>query len=159
MAAEHKALTALLVVSGVALSIPAIAYGVGLLKIEGRPVPADPGRYAPAELSAAWQRCHDRMPVAVVPLNPWGLTVGVLWGDGQFHGAGQYAAMQVARAHNYQHVRGGMGWWHLSGAALTIWVTRNWTGEQIAATLVRDGLCAATPDTSLKQTHEESGAG
>jgi hypothetical protein len=24
-----------------------------------------------------------------------------------------------------------MIWWHLSGAALTIWVTRNWTTDQI----------------------------
>ena len=144
MSAGRKTLAALLVLSGAALSIPPIAYGVGLLKTEGRPLPADPKNYAPAELSAAWKRCHDRLPLVVVPLNPWGVTAGVLSGDGQFHGTGQYAAMQVARAHNYKHVSGGMGWWHLSGAALTIWVTRSWTGEQIAATLVRDQLCVVS---------------
>lgn len=141
MSVGRNTLAALLALSGVAFSIPAIVYGVGLLKIEGRPVPADPRNYSTAELSAAWQRCHDRLPVSVVPLNPWGVAAGFFWGDGQMHGAGQYAAMRVARAHNDQHVSGGMFWWHLSGGALTIWVTRNWTAEQIAATLVRDELC------------------
>jgi len=26
-----------------------------------------------------------------------------------------------------------MLWWHLSGAALTIWLSRNWTDQQITA--------------------------
>ena len=108
MAVGSKTLVTLLALSGVMLSIPAIAYWVGLLKIEGRPLPADPRSYTPAELSAAWQRCYDRLPVAVVPLNPWGFTADFLWGDGQFHGVGQYAAMQVTRAYNYKHLSGGM---------------------------------------------------
>jgi hypothetical protein len=28
----------------------------------------------------------------------------------------------------------GTGWWHLSGAVLTIWLTRNWTTEQRLST-------------------------
>jgi hypothetical protein len=151
MAVGRKVATALLVLAGVPLSIPAIGYGLGLFKIEGRPSPADPESYTPAELSAAWQRCHDRLPIAVVPLNPWGFATQFLLGDGQFHGTGQYAAMRVAQAHNHKHVSGGMGWWHLSGAALTIWVTRNWTAEQIAATLVRDEICARTPNNSRER--------
>lgn len=36
----------------------------------------------------------------------------------------------------------GMGWWHLSGAALAIWLSRNWTSEEIlsaASQLRRSG--------------------
>ena len=42
MALGRKALIALLVIAAVPLSVPAIAYGVGLLKVQGRPVPANP---------------------------------------------------------------------------------------------------------------------
>jgi hypothetical protein len=141
-------------VSALALSIPAIAYGVGLMKIEGRPVPADPTKYAPAELVAAWQRCRDRLPVSVVPLNPWGYTAKIFWGSPYFEQSGHLSAWHIVRAYNHKHLPGGMKWWHLSGASLTIWVTQNWSGDQIAATLVRDGLCAGTPNTSLERTRE-----
>jgi hypothetical protein len=79
----------------------------------------------------------------------------LFWGETRFAGAGQLAAWQIARAHNSDHPVGGMGWWHLSGAALTIWVTRHWSGEQIGATLVRDRLCAVMPNTSLERTRED----
>jgi hypothetical protein len=154
MSAGRKALIALLVVLAVPLSVPAIAYGVGLIKIEGRPVPANPTDYAPAELAAAWQRCRDQLPVSVVPLNPWGYTAMMFRGESRFVGNGQVAAWQIVRAHNSRHLPGGTGWWHLSGAALTIWVTRHWTGEQIAATLARDDLCVKTPNKSLERTRE-----
>jgi hypothetical protein len=52
-----------------------------------------------------------------------------------------YAAWIVARSYNYSHLQHNQAlWWHLSGAALTIWITRNWTSDQIlsrAAELVK----------------------
>ena len=154
MSAGRKALVTLFVVSAVTLSVPAIAYGVGLMKIEGRPVPADPKKYAAGELAAAWQRCRDRPPVSVVPLNPWGYTAKFLWGSPYFEGSGQLSAWHIVRNYNSKHLPKGMKWWHLSGASLTIWVTQNWSGEQIAATLIRDGLCTETPNTSFERTRE-----
>jgi hypothetical protein len=154
MSAGRKALVALAVVAAVALSIPAIAYGAGLMKIEGRPVPADPTKYAASELAAAWQRCRDQLPVSVVPLNPWGYTAKFLWGSPHFEGSGQLSAWHIVRIYNSKHLPEGMKWWHLSGASLTIWVTQNWSGDQIAATLIRDGLCGETPNTSFERTRE-----
>jgi hypothetical protein len=155
MAIGRKSVTALVVLLAVPLSVPALAYTVGLFKIDGRPVPASPSDYARADLEAAWLRCGDRSPLTVVPLNPWGYTAKLFWGTTGFEGSGQLAAWQVVRYYNYDHLPRGMSWWHLSGAALTIWVTRHWSGEQIAATLVRDNLCAVTPNNSLERTREE----
>ena len=36
---------------------------------------------------------------------------------------------------NHQRQKG-MGWWHLSGAALTIWLSRHWTQEEILSAAV-----------------------
>jgi hypothetical protein len=154
MVVGRKTVVALLGLLAVPLSVPAIAYRVDLFRIYGMPVPAVPADYAPVDLSAAWQRCGDRAPLTVVPLNPWGYTAKLLWGSPGFEGTGQLAAWQVVRNYNYKHLPPGMSGWHLSGAALTIWVTRHWSGEQIAATLVRDNLCAVTPNKSLERTRE-----
>ena len=58
---------------------------------------------------------------------------------------GLYASSSLLFARNYathllNHQRHkGMSWWHLSGAALAIWLSRNWTDEEIlsAAALSR----------------------
>jgi hypothetical protein len=43
-------------------------------------------------------------------------------------------AWVIARNYNGSHLKNRrMIFWHLSGAALTIWVSRNWTAEQIVA--------------------------
>ena len=128
------------VVSLVAL-LPGIAYSIGLLRVQGRPTPATTANFIAEDIEAAWQRCRDRMPVAVEPMNPWRVAGRFLWGDPRHNKSGEIAAWQIARAHNSEHPVGTMGWWHLSGAALTIWITRHWSAEEIGATLVRDNLC------------------
>jgi hypothetical protein len=130
-----------LVVVALALALPAIAYGIGLLMVNGRPTPADPSRYSSEAIGAAWQSCSEQMPVALAPLNPWSVAASIIWGDYRNRSAGETAAWQVARTHNAEHRVGGMWAWHLSGAALTIWITRNWSAEQIGATAIRDNLC------------------
>jgi hypothetical protein len=43
----------------------------------------------------------------------------------------------IARSHNLHHLGDQkMGMWHLSGAALTIWLTRNWTLTELIAKAV-----------------------
>jgi hypothetical protein len=150
MGLRRKATALLISVLGVPLTIPAIAYGVGLLRVQGRPVPANPNDYSPEEIAAAWERCRDHLPVSVVPLNPWRYASNLFTGDAGFTGNGQLAAWHVVRAYNFEHSVGVRGWWQLSGAALTIWVTRNWSGEQIGATLVRDELCAVTTNLGVE---------
>jgi len=45
---------------------------------------------------------------------------------------GQLVTWWVARDYLISHKRyKGMGWWHLSGVALAIWLSRNWTSDEI----------------------------
>jgi len=47
---------------------------------------------------------------------------------------GAHLAWLVARNHNQERrTDQRMIWWNLSGAALTIWLTRNWTTDQLVA--------------------------
>ena len=133
-------IAALVVVVVIALS-PGIAYLLGLQRAGGRPEAAKPSSISSAEIQAAWSRCGEQLPMSVQRLNPWQLTVRFLFGDESRAGPGESAAHQVAAKHNLTHAAGTMGWWHLSDAALTIWITRHWSAEEIAATLVRDRLC------------------
>ena len=132
---------ALLVVALLILSLPGIAYSIGLLRVQGRPTPARTADFRSEDIAASWQRCGERPPLAVKALNPWGVAGRFLWGDQLKSNAGEIAAWQVARGHNSAHPVGTMGWWHLSGSALTIWITRHWSAEEIGATLARDNLC------------------
>jgi hypothetical protein len=137
----RRTLTVFLATTAVVLAVPAVGYGVGLSRIDGKPTPADPSQYTNAQLQEKWRHCRESSSIAVEPLNPWGYTAKILWGTTDFTGNGELAAWLIAREHNGKHLKGGMAWWHLSGAALTIWVTRNWSAKEIAATLVRDNLC------------------
>jgi hypothetical protein len=51
--------------------------------------------------------------------------------------AGVLLAWRVASDYSLSHMKHkGMGWWHFSGAALTIWLTRNWTADQLLSKAV-----------------------
>lgn len=118
------AITALLAGLG-----PWALYWIGLQGVETLPSP--PSAMATAEQRAvAWKRLRGRGPPSVPRLDPCAYLLAVATGAPQDPGV--LAAWQVASAHLLEHRRhGGMRGWHLSGAALTIWITRNWTAEQI----------------------------
>ncbi|KAB8194973.1 hypothetical protein FKV24_005655 [Lysobacter maris] len=126
--------------TGVLAALPGIAYTVALARVDGRPQPADPDRYSAAALETAWRQCSEWMPLATHRLDPWTLVLDRLDGTVASR-AGELAAWQVARAHNSKGGNRGNLWWHSSGAALTIWISRHWSARQIAATVARDGLC------------------
>jgi len=112
-----------------AVAVPWSLYWLGLYGAGGTPEP--PVVLAPREQQlAAWQRARGKGPPAVVPLNPY-----TYWGVAFLSDprpASAMVAWQVARKYIVEHQRyPGMLWWHLSGAALTIWLTRNWSIEQL----------------------------
>jgi hypothetical protein len=113
----------------VAMLAPLGAYGLGLYGIEAMPQP--PKTIATASAQAAvWNQARGVGPVVVPRLNPytyWHFSTGV-----EREKAGLLIAWGVAAAHLKEQQRyKGMHWWHLSGAALTIWLTRHWSVEQI----------------------------
>lgn len=104
-------------------------YWVGLNAVDSMPIP--PASIASTEEQAdVWVRVRGQGVPQIRELNPYSVLYSVASGAPQ--DAGTLAAWQVASEHLLAHRRFmGMSWWHLSGAALTIWLTRNWSTEQI----------------------------
>jgi hypothetical protein len=121
------------------VSIPVIAlplslYVLGLSNIEGRPkLPTDTTHIA-ADTVLLQQAFRSPAPIAVLVLNPWSYAATLLTEDPKDLRADNRssAVWLIARDYNYKHLKDRrMSFWHLSGAALTIWVSRNWTTDQI----------------------------
>jgi hypothetical protein len=123
------------------ISLPLILYAVGLSNVQGRPIAADPSQYTQIDLAKKWSQCSEKSPLFLEPVNPWQATYDLYKADFYSARPGHRASWIVAKAHNVKHRKGGMAEWHLSGIALTIWVSRNWTAEQLSATALRDDLC------------------
>ena len=121
---------------------PGLMYAVSLSKVHGRPIPANPANYDSHTVNQAWVRCSEALPLKVQRHSPWRVVFRLLFErpDPNQALAGERAAWRIAASHNSRY-RLDPGWWHPSGAALTIWITQEWSAEEIGATLVRDGLC------------------
>jgi len=137
----HRAILSMLVLVALLAAVPGFVYVVGLAKVHGRPTPADPALFRHEAIAAAWVQCREESPVAVRATNPWGVAGKFLFGNPLRTTPGERSAWRIASTHNALHPVGSNLWWHTSGAALTIWITRHWSAEQIGATLIRDGLC------------------
>jgi len=134
-------LSILLVSFLLAAAFPGIVYIIGIYRVDGRPAPANPENYSQEFMDKAWSQCREKLPVEVQPTNPWAVASKFLFGNPLRTTPGERAAWRIASTYNAAHRMGNNTWWHTSGAALTIWVTRHWSAQQIAATLVRDNLC------------------
>jgi hypothetical protein len=116
------------------LGVPLGLYVLGLSNIEGRPEPPTDTNHIAADTALLQQTFHSTAPVAVHVLNPWTYAATLLTEDPKSLRAdtGSSAVWLIARDYNYKHLKNRkMSYWHLSGAALTIWVSRNWTTDQI----------------------------
>lgn len=123
------ALLAALVAGG-----PWIGYAVGLGMIDGGPTLPVAEHLSPAELEFLHVTLRKSGALNVPTLSPWDYARGLLLDPDLLSSGGVAAASIVARDHNASHLKGrGKIWWRLSGAALTVWLTRNWTSDQILA--------------------------
>lgn len=116
--------TGLLAVTG-----PLALYWLGLSAIDTLPEP--PVAIASVEQQAGvWMRERGQGAPSVKRLSPHSYLLA--WRSATPLDPGALVAWRVASHHLLAHRRStGMFWWHLSGAALTIWITRNWSTEQI----------------------------
>lgn len=141
MRSWHRTILFTLVLVALPAALPGFVYIAGLAKVHDRPVPADPGLFGQEAIAAAWRQCRETPLLAVQATNPWSIAGRFLFGDPLRTVPGERSAWRIASAHNASHPVGGSLWWHISGSALAIWITRHWSAEQIGATLARDGLC------------------
>ena len=115
--------------SAAALLFAAVAplglYWLGLSNVEGRPVPPQPADIHSSDLDFI---ANLKFPHLVVlrKLNPWNYA---FLADAQ-----DPAIWIVAGTYNVGHLkRRHTLWWHLSGASLMIWISQNWSQDQIGS--------------------------
>lgn len=146
--------TVLCTAAAVVLASPLVLYGLGLSGVDGRP-PKPLQRASMAQQELAWKRARGGGVPRIDPMNPYSLAIGLLAAPEARTPPGQLVAWWVASGYLREHQRHkGMGWWHLSGAALAIWVSRNWTSEEILSaaflSLALAPLPQRPPETSMK---------
>jgi hypothetical protein len=118
-------------------------YELGLTNVQGRPTAPTVAQISPEDDALLRGDLKAPSGISVVPLSPVGYLVDLVMDDSKrsAEASGAVAASLVALDYNVSHVKNRRSiWWHLSGAALTIWITRNWTPSQVlsrAAELAR----------------------
>ncbi len=81
---------------------------------------------------AIWDQFEESGPVSATPLSPYSYALALATSDRLPPGA--RIAWFIARNHNAENLKNRhMIWWHTSGMALTIWLTRNWSTDQLIA--------------------------
>jgi hypothetical protein len=131
------AIASLLCVALFVFSLPIGLYWFGLSKIEGRPEPPTQTNNTAADTALLLQDFRSQAPIAVHALNPWTYVITLLTerADDLRMDPGSHAIWLIARDYNYKHIKDRkMSHWHLSGAALSIWLSRNWTTDEIVTT-------------------------
>ena len=113
------------------LGFPLALYWLGLSGVEGRP--QKPQQLASIEQqTVVWKRARGTGLPHVAADDPNSYFASVLFAQPERTPPSQLVTWWVAREYLLTHKRyKGMGWWHLSGAALAIWLSRNWTSEEV----------------------------
>jgi hypothetical protein len=127
-------LVILSVFAGLGLLLPWGLYGLGLTNIDGRPSAPTGPPISTQDDEFLRHELRAQHGISVVPLAPGGYFVGLLMANSKVSAeeSGADAAWLVARNYNASHLKNRQSvWWHLSGAALTIWITRNWAPDQV----------------------------
>jgi hypothetical protein len=114
-----------------AATVPWAVYWYGLRQIEGRPIAAVDSTAA-EQMDRLFKQLEITQPVQIDPISPYTYFL-----QGAHPNPSTRIAWVIARSYNAKHLGDHrMLIWHLSGAALTIWLTRNWTPTQLIATAV-----------------------
>ncbi len=120
----------------VVMSSPLALYWLGLSGVEG--LPSKPTVLASQERQLwVWKEARGKGVPSVTPLNPYSYVFRLIANQSEPNHPGNLVAWWVASDYLSEHQRfKGMGWWHLSGAALTIWLSQNWSSEEMLSEAV-----------------------
>jgi len=148
-------LWSLLLLAVIAAAIPAGAYWAGMDNAGGKPVPPDDISYTESQAQEVWANREQAFPIELRRITPWHF-YHLVWcsrddahiedylscGD-QYPGL--RAAGYVSKRFLVGHLKHeGLMWRYLSRTALTIWISRNWSEQQLVAELIR---LKHTPET------------
>jgi|SRR5450755_2606826 len=129
---RRRYLTALVLVVttlSAAAAVPWLMYWIGLSEIDGRPTPITHAVTA-EQIDGLFKRLRISQPAKLDPISPYSYFL-----QGPRPGASSRIAWVIASSHNVRHLSD-RRYWHLSGAALTIWLTRNWTPTELIASAI-----------------------
>lgn len=140
MTASRKAMTTFGALVSICAASPGLLYVAALGTVEGRPELVEPAEFSREAIESAWVACGESLPMRLRRLDPWTASAVILSGESRNAPSGIYAASRIASSHNLRHLVG-RRWWHASNAALAIWISRNWTVEQLGASLAAYGGC------------------
>jgi hypothetical protein len=130
-------------------AIPWIVYSYSLSLVQGRPIPTKT-MLSTDDLDRVWNENEkDLHKENLGDITPYWFYKFIIYGfandslgikitekqisSGTSHMAG-FIALWYLRDGNFKGK--GMLWWHISGASLGIWLQRNWSSEQLAASFV-----------------------
>ena len=123
--------TLIIVVVG-ALSFPWVLYLIGLANMEGRPALTENNRISETEINALWNEFRENGPVHIERLNPCYYALFFVGPMTRKPASGERLVGYIASDYNSHHLKNRrILYWHLSCAALTVWLTRNWTTDQL----------------------------
>jgi hypothetical protein len=114
------------------ISGPWIVYRLALNQIVGRPSHASEGAPTAEAAETLWRKLRNPMPIRVEPLSPYRYLWALACGEESALPPGTRLAWMVAKSHNTKNLKD-RRLWHPAGAALTIWLTRNWTTDELIA--------------------------
>jgi len=146
----------LCVTAALVLASPPTLYCLGLSGVDGRPQkPLQLVSNEQQEL--VWKRARAKGTPRIDAMNPYSFVITLLTKKDASSPPDQLIVWWVASGYLLSHQRyQGMIWWHLSGAALSIWVSRNWTSEEIlsAAAVPRLSALERAFNRSTPHIHE-----
>ncbi|MBI3727865.1 MAG: hypothetical protein HY254_05980 [Burkholderiales bacterium] len=110
---------------------PWLLYAYGLSNITGSPEPAKIALISPENKALIWKELKEQGAIQVEVLTPYDIYSLLL---DKPYPAGTCLAWYVARNYNHDHLQDRrMLYWHISGEALTVWLTRHWSSDELLA--------------------------
>lgn len=125
---------AVLALAALVAGLPWIAYAIGLANLDGRPTSPAAGRLSVEQAESLHISLRKAGVLDVPQLSPWQYAIDFVKGPELLESGGVAAARLVARHYAGSHVKTRRASaLSLSATALTIWLTRNWTSDEILA--------------------------
>lgn len=111
---------------------PWLLYEIGLRNISGHPSVPAVRQVGSRDAHLVWEELKESGPIRVQPLTPYSYIKSLM--AGELSSPGARTAWYVARDYNADNLHNKeMISWHVSGAALTIWLTCHWNADELLA--------------------------
>ena len=79
---------------------PWLFYGIGLAKVDGRPLHASQTVVTPEDAEALWRRLRIPQPVRLDPVSPYSYVQALVFGDQKILGPSALIAWLIASSYN-----------------------------------------------------------